>query len=251
MSSSMTWSSSTSLKSWTRSKMERNFCQLPGWCPGNFQWQASLLQSEVVSNYFFQSWNINHQRGFAKKLLGATSPWFAKQWSLASTLWIITNAISSWQAVSVDTCSSIVKWFNISKHQIISVSSITLYILSDLLCKCFCRVITLQCFFSLQDKIHPPTLNTYDIFFPVQSNQVCHKLANQKTPNIWILSIFNYHIYFRSKLVILLSFFSVGYDSQHMVLAGKWMYRLEMTFHELLIIKGMSMIRSVRSSWPA
>ena len=45
--------------------------------------------------------------------------------------------------------------------------------------------------------------------------------------------------------------FSVGYDSQHMVLAGKWMYRLEMTFHELLIIKGMSMIRSVRSSWPA
>ena len=68
MSSSMTWSSSTSLKSWTRSKMERNtICQLPGWCPGNFQWQASLLQSEVVSNYFFQSWNINHQRGFAKK----------------------------------------------------------------------------------------------------------------------------------------------------------------------------------------
>ena len=39
-------------------------CQLPGWCPGNFQWQASLLQSEVVSNYFFQSWNINHQKSF-------------------------------------------------------------------------------------------------------------------------------------------------------------------------------------------
>ena len=183
-------------------------CQLPGWCPGNFQWQASLLQSEVVSNYFFQSWNINHQREFAKNLLGATSPWFAKQWSLASTRWIITNAISSWQAVSVDSCSSIVKWFNISKHQIIPVSSLTLYILSDLLCKCFCRVITLQCF-SLQDKIHPPTLNTYDIFFSVQSNQVCHKLANQKTPNIWILSIFNYHIYFRSKLVIFLSFFQL------------------------------------------
>ena len=207
MSSSMTWSSSTSLKSWTRSKMERNtICQLPGWCPGNFQWQASLLQSEVVSNHFFQSWNINHQREFAKKSFRSDITVVCK--AMEFGLYPLDNhkcylILTSCKCGQLLKYCQMIQYFQTSNN-IFYIYNI-IYILSDLLCKCFCRVITLQCF-SLQDKIHPPTLNTYDIFFSVQSNQVCHKLANQKTPNIWILSIFNYHIYFRSKLVIFLSF---------------------------------------------
>ena len=146
-----------------------------------------------------------------KKNLGATSPWFAKQWSLASTHWIITNAISSWQAVSMDSCSLIVKWFNISKHQMISVSSITLYILSDLLCKCFCRVITLQCFFHSRIRsTHPHLIHmTYFSLCSQTRFAISWQIKSTRvTANIWILSIFNYHIYFRSKLVIFLSFFS-------------------------------------------
>ena len=125
----------------------------------------------------------------------------------------------------------------------ISVSSITLYILSDLLCKCFCRVITLQCFFHSRIRSTHPHMT----YFPLCSQtrfaiswQIKRPPISEYCPYSITISTFD-----QSSSSFYL-FFSVGYDSQHMVLAGKWMYRLEMIFHELLIIK--SMIRSVRRS---
>ena len=231
--------------------MERNFCQLPGWCPGNFQWQASLLQSEVVSNYFFQSWNINHQHEFAKKSFRSDITVVCK--AMEFGLYPLDNhkcylILTSCKCGQLLKYCQMIQYFQTSNN-ICFIYNIIYIVWSTLQMFLSCDHITMF-FHSRIRSTHPHLIHMTYFSLCSQTRfaiswQIKRPPISEYCPYSITISTFDQSSSSFYRL------FSVGYDSQHMVLAGKWMYRLEMTFHELLIIKGMSMIRSVRRSWPA